>query len=65
MNFLFVKLYLLLFLSSVLEQFPDLELMEDQDILQEDDMYEMYDYFVRGSLEKDEEYHINMIVEVM
>ena len=31
--------------------------MEDQDILQEDDMYEMYDYFVRGSLEKDEEYH--------
>lgn len=30
--------------------------MEDEDILTEEDMYEMYDFFVRGNVNKDEEY---------
>lgn len=30
--------------------------MENEDVLKIDDMYEMYDYFVRGNVSKDEEY---------
>lgn len=30
--------------------------LENQDVLQEEDMYEMYDFFVRGNLKRDEEY---------
>ena len=30
--------------------------MESEDVLKIDDMYEMYDYFVRGNVSKDEEY---------
>ena len=30
--------------------------MEDEDVLQNDDMYEMYDYFVRGNVDRDNEY---------
>lgn len=33
-----------------------LETMEQYDELKEEDMYEMYDYFVRGNVNKDEEY---------
>ncbi len=33
-----------------------LEEMEDQEVLTEEAMYEMYDYFVRGNIQKDEEY---------
>ena len=31
--------------------------IEQEDILHEEDMYEMYDYFVRGNVSKDEEYN--------
>lgn len=34
----------------------NLQEMQEEKELQEDDMYEMYDYFVRGNVEKDEEY---------
>lgn len=30
--------------------------LENEDILQEEDMYEMYDFFVRGNLKRNEEY---------
>lgn len=30
--------------------------LEEEDVLQEEDMYEMYDYFVRGNMDKDEEF---------
>jgi len=33
-----------------------LEEMEEEQVLQEEDMYEMYDYFVRGNIQYDEEY---------
>lgn len=31
--------------------------MEEEDVLQNNDMYEMYDFFVRGNVDKDTEYH--------
>ena len=30
--------------------------IEEEEILEEEDLYEMYDFFVRGSIDKDEEY---------
>lgn len=33
-----------------------LEEMESETVLTDDDMYEMYDYFVRGNIDKDQEY---------
>ena len=30
--------------------------IENEDVLKEEDMYEMYDYFVRGAIDRDEEY---------
>ncbi len=33
-----------------------LEEIEDQEVLKIEDMYEMYDFFIRGKIDKDEEY---------
>lgn len=41
----------------VLRVARNLEEMEDQDILNDDDMYEMYDFFVSGNINRDEEYN--------
>lgn len=35
----------------------NLDEMEDEDILSAEDMDDMYDFFVRGNIDKDEEYH--------
>ena len=35
----------------------ELKEMEGQEVLKPEDMFEMYDYFIRGNVEKDREYH--------
>ncbi len=35
-----------------------LEEMESEEVLKEEDMYDMYDFFVRGKIEKDEEFKL-------
>lgn len=41
-------------LKPTLRVMRSLNLLEEMPVLEEDDMYEIYDYFVRGNLDKDE-----------
>ena len=41
-------------LKPILRVSRELETLEDEKVLEENDMYEMYDYFVRGNIDKDE-----------
>ena len=43
-------------LKPILRVSRELEQIEDMDVLDDDELYEVYDYFVRGNIEKDEIY---------
>ena len=43
-------------LKPILRVSRELQLLEDQDVLDDNNMYEMYDYFVSGNIYKDEVY---------
>jgi type II/IV secretion system protein len=45
-------------LKPMLRITRDLKPVEEFEVLTEDDMYEIYDYFVRGNVDKDEEFKI-------
>ena len=47
-------IHLICGLKPILRVVRALEPIEEMDVLTEDDMYEIYDYFVRGNVEKDE-----------
>ena len=42
--------------KPTIRQARELKEIEDEEVLQENDMFEIYDYFIRGNVEKDEMY---------
>ena len=49
--------HLIFGLKPILRVARELQESETADVLSEDELYEAYDYFVRGNIDKDEIYH--------